>query len=176
MTGVVVATIGWFLILKPYQQTRITSFINPYLDPRGSGYNTIQSKVTFGSGKWIGIAFDRSVSQKAIVPEPYNDFALANFARKFGLAGIALLFSLLIALMFRIGSIAARADNNFAKLFSLGFMTIIFAHVIINAGVNLGLLPITGIPFSFLSYGGSHLLILMVGLGIIQNIKISNSG
>jgi rod shape determining protein RodA len=73
--------------------------------------------------------------------------------------------------MLRVGSIAIKTDNNFAKLFSLGFLVIIFAHVFINAGMNLGVLPITGIPFSFLSYGGSHLVTLMLGLGIIQSIK-----
>lgn len=174
MTSLIIAAIGWFAILKPYQKTRITTFVNPYLDPRGTGYNTLQSKITLGSGQWFGIAFNKKVSQRALVPEPYNDFALANFARKFGFIGITVLLALFLFLMFRVGSIAIRTDNNFAKLFSLGLLTIIFAHVIINAGVNLGILPITGIPFSFLSYGGSHLITLMIGLGIIQNIRISN--
>ena len=173
MATVIFSTIGWFAVLKPYQKTRIAAFINPYLDPRGTGYNILQSKITFGSGQWLGIAFDKKTSQRALVPEPYNDFAFANFARKFGFVGIAVLLILFLLLLSRINSIAIRTDNNFAKLFSLGFLTIIFAHVIINAGVNLGFLPITGIPFSFLSYGGSHLITLMIGLGIIQNIRIS---
>ncbi|MEK7151396.1 MAG: FtsW/RodA/SpoVE family cell cycle protein [Patescibacteria group bacterium] len=173
MTGVIIATAGWFAVLKPYQKVRITSFINPYLDPRGTGYNTLQSKITFGSGQWFGIAFNKNTPQRAIVPEPYNDFALANFARKFGFVGIVTLMILFLLLFWRIISIAAKANNNFAKLFSLGFLTIIFAHIFINGGVNLGFLPITGIPFSFLSYGGSHLITLMIGLGIIQNIRIS---
>lgn len=176
MLGAIVSTFGWFAILKPYQKERLVSFIDPYLDPRGSGYNILQSKTTFGSGQWFGIAFSKTTPQRATVPEPYNDFAFANYARKFGFVGIIVLFCLFTALMLRIGSIATRIDNNFAKLFALGFMTIIFAHVLINAGVNLGILPITGIPFSFLSYGGSHLIVLMVGLGIIQNIKISSRG
>ena len=175
MVGTIIATLSWFAVLKPYQKDRLASFINPYLDPRGSGYNVLQAKTTIGSGQWFGVAFDKKASQRALVPEPYNDFAFANFARKFGFAGIIALIILLLLLMFRIGSIAARIDNNFAKLFSLGFLTLIFAHVSINAGVNLGLLPITGIPFSFLSYGGSHLVTLMMGLGIIQNIHISSS-
>jgi rod shape determining protein RodA len=173
MAGIIVATIGWFAVLKPYQKTRINTFVNPYLDPRGTGYNTLQSKITFGSGQWLGIAFDKKAPQRALVPEPYNDFALANFARKFGFVGVLVLLTLFLLLMIRIGSIAVKTDNNFAKLFSLGLLTIIFTHVIINAGVNLGILPITGIPFSFLSYGGSHLITVMIGLGIIQNIRIS---
>ncbi|MBI2063774.1 MAG: rod shape-determining protein RodA [Candidatus Yanofskybacteria bacterium] len=174
MVGIVISTIGWFAVLKPYQKDRLTSFINPYLDPRGSGYNILQAKTSIGSGQWFGIAFNKKASQRALVPEPYNDFTFANFARKFGFAGITVLIIMFLLLMFRIGSIATRTDNNFAKLFSLGFLTLIFAHVSINAGVNLGLLPITGIPFSFLSYGGSHLVTLMMGLGIIQNIRVSS--
>ena len=126
-----------------------------------------------GSGQWLGIVFDKKTSQRALVPEPYNDFALANYARKFGFVGVVVLLILFLVLMIRVGSIAARTDNNFAKLFSLGLLTIILAQAIINAGVNLGILPITGIPFSFLSYGGSHLITLMIGLGIIQNIRVS---
>lgn len=173
MTGVVLSSFAWFFALKPYQKGRVVSFINPYLDPRGSGYNTLQSRITFGSGQLTGTVFDKQrASSPVLVPEPYNDFAFSAFARKFGFAGVMVLFSLLFALMFRIGSIAARTDNNFAKLFSLGFLVIIFTHIFINAGMNLGLLPITGIPFSFLSYGGSHLTTLMVGLGIVQSIKL----
>ena len=173
MVGAMISAIGWISILKPYQKGRLSSFINPYLDPRGSGYNLIRSRETFGSGQWLGVAFDKKTSQRAIVPEPYNDFALANFGRKFGFVGILALFYLFFVLILRIGSIARRTDNNFGKLFSLGFLTIIFTHIFVNAGVNLGLLPITGIPFSFLSYGGSHLITLMIGLGIIQNIRVS---
>ncbi len=173
MLSVIVGMIGWFSVLKPYQKDRIISFINPYLDPRGSGYNTLQAQVSFGSGGLMGIAFDKNTDQKALVPEPYNDFVFAAFARKFGFAGVILLLALLTALIARIGFIASRADNNFAKLFSLGFMTIILTHVFVNIGMNMGLLPITGIPFSFLSYGGSHLITLMIGLGLIQNINLA---
>jgi rod shape determining protein RodA len=173
MAGMVLSSLAWFFALKPYQKDRIVSFINPYLDPRGSGYNTLQSRITFGSGQLAGTVFDKQrASSPVLVPEPYNDFAFSTFARKFGFVGVMILFSLLLALMFRVGSIAARTDNNFAKLFSLGFLVMIFAHIFINAGMNLGLLPITGIPFSFLSYGGSHLTTLMLGLGIVQSIKL----
>lgn len=172
MAGIVIITSAWFLAFKPYQKDRILSFINPYLDPRGRGYNTLQAKTTFGSGQLLGTVFGKG-SSKVLVPEPYNDFAFANFAHKFGLVGITFLVLLLLAFMLRIGSIAMKTDNNFAKLFSLGFMTIVFVHIFINAGMNMGLLPITGIPFSFLSYGGSHLLTLMLGLGVIQNINLS---
>jgi rod shape determining protein RodA len=172
MVGVVVSSFAWFFALRPYQKDRIISFINPYLDPRGSGYNTLQSRITLGSGQLWGTIFsNKGAVSPVLVPEPYNDFIFSAFARKFGFAGVITLFSLFAIFMLRVGSIAIKTDNNFAKLFSLGFLVIIFAHVFINAGMNLGVLPITGIPFSFLSYGGSHLVTLMLGLGIIQSIK-----
>lgn len=175
MAGIVLSSLGWFLVLKDYQKTRIISFMNPYLDPKGSGYNTLQSKISFGSGQLVGITFDKNNNgPAALVPEPYNDFAFSAFARKFGFAGVVTLFILLLGLMFRVGSVALKSQNNFEKLFALGLLTIVFSHVMINAGMNMGMLPITGIPFSFLSYGGSHMLTLMVGLGIIQSIKLKN--
>ena len=177
MAGVVLSSLAWFFVFKPYQKDRITSFINPYLDPRGSGYNVLQSRITLGSGQLLGTVFGKQrASSLVLVPEPFNDFAFSTFARKFGFAGVIILFSLLLAFMFRVGSIATRTDNNFAKLFSLGFLVIVFTHIFINAGMNLGILPITGIPFSFLSYGGSHLTTLMLGLGIIQSIKLHSRG
>lgn len=171
MIGVIAASVGWFLVLKSYQKDRIVSFVNPYADPRGSGYNTIQSRITVGSGKWIGTAFTgRSETTPALVPEPYTDFTFAAFAQKFGFVGVAALAALFTVLMARLGAIGARADNNFAKLFTLGFMMILLTHIAINGGMNLGLLPITGIPFPLLSHGGSHLVILMAGFGLMQSI------
>lgn len=174
MIGMIIVAGAWMFALKPYQKDRIVSYINPYIDPRGSGYNLLQSQITIGSGQIWGTFWKTKKPTPITVPEPYNDFAFAAFAKKFGFIGVVFLFIMLIFLVKRMCSIAIRAGNNFAKLFSLGFATIILAHTFINAGMNLGLLPITGIPFSFLSYGGSHLITLMIGLGIIQNIRVSS--
>lgn len=172
MLGVLAFSLGWLLVLKPYQKDRIVSFINPYLDARGTGYNTIQSQVTFGSGRWLGTYFTgRGDTTPVLVPEPYTDFTFATFAQKFGFVGILVLIFLLILLIARIGSIGLRANNNFAKLFSLGFLTILVTHVMVNGGMNIGILPITGIPFPLLSHGGSHLVTLMAGFGIMQSIR-----
>lgn len=172
MLGIVMISMGWFAVLKPYQKTRIVSFINPYLDPRGSGYNTIQSKITFGSGRWTGTYFsERQKTTPVLVPEPYTDFTFATFAQKFGFLGVAVLMILILLLVIRIGSIATRTDNNFAKLFSLGYLTVLLTHVVVNGGMNLGILPITGIPFPFISHGGSHMVTMLAGLGIIQSIR-----
>ena len=171
--GLIVMSLGWFLFLKPYQKTRITTFLNPYLDPRGEGYSIIQAKTTVGSGQLWGSMISRTTSAyPVLVPEPYTDFTFSVFAQKFGFWGVILVYGLLLALVYRISVIANSANNNFAKLFSLGFCILIVAHVLVNSGMNIGLLPITGLPFSFLSYGGSHLITLMIGLGIIESVRL----
>ncbi|MEK7507262.1 MAG: FtsW/RodA/SpoVE family cell cycle protein [Patescibacteria group bacterium] len=172
MVGLMIFSFAWFLAFKPYQKDRIFSFLNPYLDPRGIGYNVIQSQTTFGSGRIWGTFFDNSKNLTVLVPERYTDFAFAAYGQKFGFAGVVLLLGLLAGLSWRLGAVAARVSNNFARLYILGLMTVIIIHSFSNAGMNLGVLPITGIPFSFLSYGGSHLLTLMVGLGVVESIKI----
>lgn len=171
--GLILMVSGWFLFLKPYQKTRITTFLNPYLDPRGEGYSIIQAKTTVGSGQfWGSVVSGTTSAYPVLVPEPYTDFTFSVFAQKFGFWGVTLVYGLLLALVYRISVIANTANNNFAKLFSLGFCILIVAHVLVNSGMNIGLLPITGLPFSFLSYGGSHLITLMIGLGIIESIKL----
>ncbi len=171
MIGIVAISLGWLLVLKPYQKTRIVSFINPYVDARGSGYHTIQSRVTFGSGQWLGTFLTNRDETPVLVPEPYTDFTFATFAQKFGFIGVLVLGVLFALMTTRVGSIGLRANNNFAKLFSLGFLTIILTHVAVNGGMNVGILPITGIPFPMVSHGGSHLVTLMIGFGIIQSIR-----
>lgn len=171
--GLIIMSSGWFLFLKPYQKVRITTFLNPYIDSKGEGYSIIQSRITVGSGKlWGSMLTGTADKYPTLVPEPYTDFTFSVFAQKFGFWGIALIFSLLLFLIFRISSIAKATNNNFAKLFSIGFYFLIIAHVFVNAGMNIGLLPITGLPFSFLSYGGSHFITLMIGMGIVESIKL----
>ncbi len=172
MIGVITVSLGWFLVLKPYQKSRIVSFINPQNDPRGSGYNTIQSRITLGSGGLFG-TYPTGNHEKipVVVPEPYTDFTFAAFAQKFGFLGVSVLLITLILFCIKIGKIATSSRNNFGRLFCWGYLVIIFTHVIINAGMNVGLLPITGIPFPFVSHGGSHLVTIMAGLGIIQSIN-----
>ncbi len=173
MIGAVVSSLGWFLVLKPYQRDRIVSFVNPYLDAHGSGYNTIQSQITFGSGQWLGTVFTkRQNTTPVLVPEPFTDFTFATFAQKFGFVGVLVMMALLIAIMLRVNTIAVRTNNNFAKLFSLGFLSMLFMHILVNGGMNLGILPITGIPFPLVSHGGSHLVTIMAGFGIIQSIRM----
>lgn len=169
---VVLSFISWFAILEPYQKTRISSFLNQGRDPLGSGYNLIQSQVAIGSGSWFGNGLGNgSQARLGFLPEPHNDFIFAAFAEQFGILGIILLVGLVLIILYRMILIGSMTQNNFGRLFVIGLSVLIFSHVFISAGVNVGLLPVTGLPFPFLSSGGSNLVSIMTGLGILQNIK-----
>jgi rod shape determining protein RodA len=164
--------LSFIYLLQPYQKERILAFMNPYRDPTGIGYNIIQSKIAIGSGGWIGNGFGNgSQATLGFLPEPLNDFVFSSLAEQFGFIGIAFLFGLFAVFLFRMLAIGERTDNNFGKLFSIGLTIFVFSHVAISAAVNIGLMPITGIPFTFLSFGGSHLISVMVGLGVLQSIR-----
>lgn len=172
VVGILVLYLGWAVALKPYQRERLSAFLDPYRDPSGIGYNIIQSKIAIGSGHWFGVGWAKGTQARlGFLPEPQTDFAFAAWAEQFGVAGIVAVLGGVLLILVRIGRIGDRANNNFSKLFTMGMTIFIASHVIINAGVNTGLVPVTGIPFSFLSYGGSHLLSLMIGLGIVHSIK-----
>lgn len=169
----IIAVGGWSTILKPYQKERMISFINPYKDPKGTGYNIIQSLNAVGSGGFWGKGVGQGPqSHLLFLPEAETDFIFAAFAEEWGFIGSLLLLTLFLFLLLRILRIGKQADNNFAKLFILGFTTLIFSQLLVHIGVNTGLLPITGITLPFVSYGGSSLVTLMVGMGIVQSIKI----
>ena len=173
LASIVLSSAAWFVFLAPYQKSRISSFLDPYVDPKGEGYSIIQSRIAVGSGLWWGNGLGNGTQAGlGYLPEAHTDFAFASYAEQFGFIGIAGLFSALAVFLFRVGKIGFGARNNFAKLFSVGIIAFIFSHVIINAGMNMGLMPITGIPFPFLSYGGSLLVVLSIGLGLLESIKI----
>jgi len=172
MLLLVVATVGWSFALKPYQKVRVVSFLNPESDPHGSGYNLIQSKIAIGAGHLFGSGWRKGPqTSNGFLPEPYNDFVFSSTADQFGLFGVGAILAGIVFLISRMMFIATRAVSNFGKLFIVGIAIIIASHAMVGAGVNLGLMPITGIPFPFISYGGSSLLSLLVGLSIVQSIK-----
>ena len=164
--------LNWTTILKPYQKERIISFVNPYADPKGAGYNIIQSLIAVGSGGVAGKGIGQGPqSHLLFLPEAETDFIFAAFAEEWGFLGNLLLISLFLILLLRMLKIGSKAENNFAKLFILGFATLIFSQLLVHIGVNTGLLPITGITLPFISYGGSSLITLMIGMGVVQSIK-----
>lgn len=170
--AIIVSFVAWTFVLKPYQQDRILSFINPQADPQGAGYNIIQSRIAIGSGYWLGNGLGQgSQAGLGFLPEPYHDFALAAAVEQFGFLGIFLMLAGILFILYRIIETGVRVNNNFGKLFCIGFSIFIFTHVFISAAVNTGLMPVTGLPLSLLSYGGSHMVSIMAGLGIVQSIK-----
>ncbi len=172
MLLLIVGTVGWLFVLKPYQKVRVVSFLNPGSDPYGSGYNLIQSKIAIGAGHWFGSGWRKGPqTSNGFLPEPYNDFVFASTADQFGLVGIGAILAAITFLISRIMNIASRATSNFGRLFAIGLAIIIATHAIVGSGVDLGLMPVTGIPFPFISYGGSSLWSLLIGLGILQSIK-----
>ncbi len=170
---VVVSFVAWGSFLKEYQKDRILTFLNPYSDPKGAGYNVIQSMIAVGDGGLFGrgLGYGSQV-QFGFLPEAHTDFMFASVAEEFGFFGVLIVFALLFIIVFRIIKIAVNSDNNFAKLFCIGVASWIFVQVVINAGMNLGIMPVTGITFPFLSYGGSSLLSLFLALGLVQSIKL----
>jgi rod shape determining protein RodA len=170
--GAIGSYLAWVYALAPYQKDRILAFIDPYQDPTGYGYHIIQSRIAIGSGHvWGQGLSDGSQAQLGFLPEPYNDFAFAAFGEQFGLAGILVLLGTSAMVTLRILAVGRSSGNNFSRLFCVGIATVFFSHVVVSSAVNLGLMPITGLPFSFLSYGGSHLFTLMIGFGTVQSMK-----
>lgn len=171
--AVVISAAGWNWGLAPYQKLRITSFLNPYADSQGAGYQMIQSMIAVGSGKiWgKGLGYG-SQSHLNFLPEAETDFIFAAFAEEWGFFGSAVLMLLFVLILWRIIRIGRRASDNFSRLFSIGFAALIFSQSVIHIGMNMGVLPITGITLPFVSYGGSSLVSLLAGIGILQNINI----
>ena len=159
--------------LKPYQKSRILTFLNPERDPLGAGYQIIQSKIAIGSGGLFGKGFlNGSQSYLDYLPEKHTDFIYTLFSEEFGFFGslfILLLYALIIYRIIRIGNITR---SNFGKLYCYGFATAFFIYVVVNMMMVLGLLPIVGSPLPIMSYGGSSMMAIMFGLGIVMSCKI----
>lgn len=164
----------WTQVLEPYQRSRITAFFDPYADPQGAGYQMIQSMIAVGSGKLWGKGLGYgSQSHLNFLPEAETDFIFAAFAEEWGFAGIVMMLILFFLVLWRILAIGMLASDNFSRLYTLGFAALVFSQAFIHIGMNLGILPITGITLPFVSYGGSSLVVLLIGVGILQSIKIN---
>ena len=170
--GAVVFALFWFLVFAPYQKARIVNFINPLADIHGTGYNAFQSTIAVGSGELFGkgLGFGTQ-SRLKFLPQPQSDFVFAAYAEEWGLVGSVLILLFYGAIIWRILHSAALGAYNFEILFSMGIAIYFMSHIIINIGMNLGLLPVTGIPLPFMSYGGSHLLFEFAGLGILMSMN-----
>jgi len=170
-SGLILASLAWLFVLKPYQHARILTFLNPAKDPLGYSYNLIQSKIAIGSGSFWGKGLGHGTQgQLNFLPEKQSDFTFAVFAEEWGLVGVLFLFAIYLLFFWRLIKIISNSTNNFFRLFVAGFAIMVFVQIFINVGMNLGLLPIAGISLPFISYGGSNLLVNFIALGIVQNI------
>ncbi len=160
-------------LLKPYQKSRILTFFNPDRDPLGAGYQIIQSKIAIGSGGFFGKGFLKGTqSYLEFLPEKHTDFIFTLFSEEFGFLGSIMLLLLYILLIYRIISIGFYSKSFFSKLFCFGFASAIFLYIFVNISMVLGLLPIVGAPLPIMSYGGSSMLSIMLGLSIVMSCKI----
>ncbi|HQO02224.1 MAG TPA: rod shape-determining protein RodA [Spirochaetota bacterium] len=159
--------------LKVYQKRRILVFLNPDLDPHGSGYNVIQSKIAVGSGQFFGKGFlNGSQSQLGFLPEKTSDFVFSVFAEEWGFFGSLILLALMGVIVFRGIQIAFESKDKFGALLASGIVAILFFHILINVGMVLGIMPVTGLPLPMMSYGGSNLVMSMIAIGILINIRM----
>jgi len=174
-TGVV-APLLWEK-LKPYQQNRLKVFLDPSADPRASGYHVIQSKIAIGSGGLWGNGFTLGTQKRSgFLPEQHTDFIFSVVGEELGFIGVAVALALFLALFLRITKIAARANDSFGGLAAFGLMSCWLIHVLINVGMTLNLMPITGIPLPFFSYGGSFMLASWLAVGILMRISGEGRG
>jgi rod shape determining protein RodA len=158
--------------LKEYQKIRLLAFIAPQLDPKGSGYNIIQSQIAFGSGGLFGKGF-HGATQSALgfLPERQTDFIFSVVGEVFGLAGAALLLFAFLVLFLRILWIASQARTLFGSLLAIGVVTILVTHVVVNMGMAIGIMPIMGIPLPLASYGGTAVIAVFLMLGAVLAVE-----
>lgn len=165
------APIVWNFGLKEYQKNRVLTFISPGRDPRGTGYNSIQSKIAVGSGKVFGKGFQKGTqSQLEFLPERHTDFIFSVLSEEHGFIGSAMTLGLFVILYLMCIRIAINAREKAGALIVVGALSYMFWHVFINMGMVIGILPIVGVPLPLLSYGGSSMLSTMTGLGLVSSV------
>lgn len=161
----------WFFLMHDYQQARIMMLLDPESDPLGAGYHIIQSKIAIGSGGFGGKGWLHGTqSQLEFLPERHTDFIFAVLAEELGLVGILVLLGLYLLTIMRGLMIAAKAQTTFGRVMVGGLMLILFVYVFVNIGMVSGILPVVGVPLPLVSYGGSALIVLMAGFGIVMSI------
>jgi rod shape determining protein RodA len=163
--------------LAPYQQKRLLVFINPDVDRRLAGYHVIQSQIAIGSGGWFGKGFTQGTQKRlAFLPAQHTDFIFAVVGEELGFIGVLVAFVLFLLLFLRVTKIAERANDSFSSLVAFGLLASWFVHVLVNVGMTLNLMPITGIPLPFFSYGGSFMLASWLAVGILVRIAAEGRG
>ena len=172
LLGAMMLPIGWHH-LKPYQKERVTTFIRPEDDPKGSGYQILQSKIAVGSGGFWGKGLGNgSQNQLGFVPVRYSDFILAALAEETGFAGVFVALLLYTALLLRLIQNAQRAKDRAGMFLVMGVAAILGFHILVNVAMVIGFMPVTGIPLPLMSYGGSATLFVFLALGMVMNVRL----
>ena len=167
----VIAPYMWENKLHDYQKRRILTFLDPNMDKLGAGYQVIQSKIAIGSGGLKGKGFLEGTQTKlAFLPEQHTDFIFSVICEEFGFLGAVLVLALFVFILWRALSIAVQTKSRFASLTAIGLATILLFHIFVNIGMTIGIMPVTGLPLPFLSYGGSTLITNMILIGLLLNI------
>ena len=171
ISAVIIVPVAYNYVLPQHAKDRIMVFLNPELDPRGAGYNIIQSKLAVGSGQLWGMGlFNGNQTQLGILPMKTTDFIFSVISEEMGFIVSSSVILLFVILLIRIINVAKTSSDPFGELICTGVFAMIFAHFLENVGMSMGLLPITGIPLPFISYGGSSMLTNMIAIGLVMSV------
>jgi rod shape determining protein RodA len=172
MSMAVIAPVMWAFVLHDYQRQRVLTLFDPWSDPLGAGYHTIQSIIAIGSGGWQGKGWlSGTQSQLEFIPERSTDFIFAVYAEEFGLVGVIVLLLLYLFLVLRGLIISFYAEDTYSRLLAGGLTLTFFFYVFVNIGMVSGILPVVGVPLPLMSYGGTSMVTLMIGFGILMSIS-----
>ncbi|HVM90347.1 MAG TPA: FtsW/RodA/SpoVE family cell cycle protein [Verrucomicrobiae bacterium] len=167
----------WTVGLQPYQRDRIQTFLDPNRDPRGAGYNAIQARIAIGSGGLFGKGIgEGSQARLRFLPAAATDFIFAVIGEEMGLVGVCFIFGVFLILLVRFVRLGYESEDDFAAYLLTGLAAILLIHLFVNAGMNLGMLPITGIPMPFLSAAASYLLVVFICIGLAQSVAVRRRG
>jgi len=171
--GAVASPLVFFFLLKGYQRARLLAFLNPYKDPTGTGYNVIQSTIAIGSGRFFGKGlFHGTQAQLNFLPAHHTDFIFSVIGEELGFVGAIAVLALYGIVLWRCLNAAACAKDAFGQLVATGVAAMLLFHVLVNVGMTVSLMPVTGIPLPFLSYGGSALLANLIAIGLVLDIHM----
>lgn len=173
LVAIILGTAAWFFFLKDYQKQRVLVFLNPGADPLGSGYTVNQSITAFGSGGMWGRGLGYGPQSRLnFLPEHRTDFIFARIGEELGFVGVASVFTLYGVMLWRMLYAAQKTSDSFGRAISVGAFVALLTGVFVNAGMNLGLLPVTGVPLPFISYGGSSMLTMYLLVGLVESVLI----
>jgi rod shape determining protein RodA len=170
--GILMLPVGWHF-MKPYQKERVTSFLHPEEDAKGSGYQVLQSKIAVGSGGFWGKGFGNgSQNQLGYIPVRYSDFIMSAWAEEQGFKGVLVALGLYMALLLRLVQNAQRAKDRAGMFLVMGVAAALGFHVLVNVAMVIGYMPVTGIPLPLMSYGGSATLFVFLAIGLVMNVRL----